>query len=356
MSYKITLLPGDGIGKEVTDSAVRVLKHVSPKFDVTFTTEEKLIGGASYNKFGTPLTDDTLDSCYNSDAVILGAVGGYEWDKLENDKKPETALLKLRKALDLFANIRPAKIYPSLISSSPLKEEIVNGTDFVVMRELTSGIYFGEPRGKNDEEAWNTMRYSKEEVQRIAHIAFKAAAKRKQRVVSVDKANVLEVSQFWRKNVAEIHQQYPLVDLQNMYVDNAAMQIVRNPKSFDIILTSNLFGDILSDISGIITGSLGMLPSASMGTKYAMYEPIHGSAPDIAGKNIANPIAAIASIGMMFYYSFNIPEAETMIERAIDNCLQKGFRTADLLNNGTKTLGTIEMTDQIILSFDEIYE
>jgi 3-isopropylmalate dehydrogenase len=354
MTYKLTLLPGDGIGKEVTASAIKVLSHIAPKFNLSFTSEEKLIGGVSYNKFGVPLTDETLKSCYNSDAVILGAVGGYEWENIDHKLKPEAALLKLRKSLELFANIRPAKVYSSLISSSPLKKEVLEGTDFVVIRELTSGVYFGEPRGYNENEGWNTMRYSREEISRIARIAFDTASRRKNKVTSVDKANVLEVSQFWRKIVAEVHNEYPDVELQNMYVDNAAMQIVKNPKQFDVILTSNLFGDILSDIAGIITGSLGMLPSASLGQKYALYEPIHGSAPDIAGKNIANPIGAIESIAMMYNFTFKLPDAAKLIETSIERTLQKGYRTTDIKTEGCNILSTTEMTDKIINSIDEI--
>jgi 3-isopropylmalate dehydrogenase len=354
MKYKITVLPGDGVGPEVTGAAIKILNHVAGKFNVSIELIEKAIGGASYDKFGNCLTDDALESCYNSDAVILGAVGGYKWESLPHEKKPEAALLKLRKSLGLYANIRPAKVYPALLSSSPLKKEILEGTDFVVVRELTGGIYFGEPRGMNEKEAWNTMRYSKEEVIRIGLTGFKLAEKRKKKITSVDKANVLEVSQFWRKIIADIQKGYSGIELSNMYVDNAAMQIVRNPKSFDVILTSNLFGDILSDIAGVITGSLGMLPSASIGDKYALYEPIHGSAPDIAGKNIANPIGTIESIAMMFDFSFNLPEASKLIMDGINKTLEKGFRTKDISAAGDKCIGTKEMGDEIISSIDEI--
>jgi 3-isopropylmalate dehydrogenase len=354
MKYKITVLAGDGVGPEVTVAAIKVLNHVAAKFEVSIELVEKSIGGVSYDKFGNCLTDDALESCYNSDAVILGAVGGYKWENLRHEEKPEAALLKLRKSLGLYANIRPAKVYPALLSSSPLKKEILEGTDFVVVRELTGGIYFGEPRGMDVKEAWNTMRYSKEEVIRIGLVAYKLAAKRRKKITSVDKANVLEVSQFWRKIISDLHREYPAIELQNMYVDNAAMQIVRNPKSFDVILTSNLFGDILSDIAGVITGSLGMLPSASIGDKYALYEPIHGSAPDIAGKNMANPIGTIESIAMMFDFSFNLPEAAELIMRGINWTLEKGFRTKDISTANDACIGTKEMGDEIITSIEEI--
>jgi 3-isopropylmalate dehydrogenase len=356
MTYKIIVLPGDGVGPEVTASAVKVLNNIAEKYNISLDLEEKLIGGASYDQFGVPLSDDTLQACYSSDAIVFGSIGGYKWEKLENKYKPETGLLKLRRSLGLFANIRPAKVYSSLLKASTLKKETVENTDLIVVRELTSGLYFGEPRGYNEVEAWNTMKYTRDEVLRIAHVAFKTASERKNKVTSVDKANVLEVSQFWRGIVAEVHQEYPKVELQNMFIDNASMQIVKEPRQFDIILTSNLFGDILSDIAGVITGSLGMLPSASIGTKYALYEPIHGSAPDIAGKNIANPVGAIESIAMMFNYTFKLPEAAKLIEVSIERTLQKGYRTTDLASDGCTTLSTTEMTDKIIESLEEVYK
>jgi 3-isopropylmalate dehydrogenase len=355
MKYKITLLPGDGIGVEVTASAVSIMKLVGEKFNVDFEFDEQLIGGSSYDKFGNPLTDETLEHCYNSDVVFLGAVGGTKWESLPHNLKPEAALLKLRKSLGLFANLRPAKIYKALIDSSTLKSEVLNGVDFIVMRELTGGIYFGNPRGYDEKHGWNTMEYSKEEVERIARKGFEIARNRNKIVTSVDKANVLEVSQFWRTIVHEIHKEYQDVVLKDMYVDNAAMQIVRNPKQFDVILTSNLFGDILSDIAGMITGSLGMLPSASLGTKYALYEPVHGSAPDIAGQNKANPLAAISSVGMMFAHSLNILKASELIEESIERTLAKGYRTADIFSEGCTLVSTTNMTDYIIESFNEIY-
>lgn len=346
--YKITLLPGDGIGKEVTNSAVQVMKIVAGHYKIELQFDEKLIGGCSYDKYGSPLTDETLQSCFNSDAVFLGAVGGYKWESLPHNLKPEAALLKLRKDLGLFTNIRPAKIYKPLIDSSSLKKDVLENVDFVVLRELTGGIYFGEPRGFDEQHGFNTMVYSKEEVERIAHMAFKIARGRNKKVTSVDKANVLEVSQFWRNIVHQVHKEYDDVSLVDMYVDNTAMQIVRNPKQFDVILTSNLFGDILSDIAGMITGSLGMLPSASLGNKYAMYEPVHGSAPDIAGQNKANPLAAISSTAMMFDHSFNMKNAANMIEEAVTKTLDEGYRTVDIHSEGCKLVSTDEMTEAVI--------
>ncbi|MBN2011777.1 3-isopropylmalate dehydrogenase [candidate division KSB1 bacterium] len=348
MAVKITLLPGDGIGTEIMASAAQVLSYVAGKFNMDLSLSEHLIGGASYDAHGTPLTQETLDACYQSEAVLLGAVGGYKWENLEHKMKPEAALLKLRKSLGLFNNVRPAKIYKALIDGSSLKREVLEGTDFVVLRELTGGIYFGEPRGYADKKGWNTMEYTRPEIERIAIQAFEMARLRDKRVMSVDKANVLEVSQFWRKTVAEVHEQYPDIDLKNMYVDNAAMQLVRNPRQFDVIVTSNLFGDILSDIAGMITGSLGMLPSASLGEKYALYEPVHGSAPDIAGQNKANPIAMIDSVAMMFHYTFRNQQAATMITNAIETTLAQGYRTADIFSDGDTLVSTTEMTEKII--------
>jgi len=355
MPQKIILLPGDGIGPEVTEAAVSVLTYVANKFNVEISTKEKLFGGVSYDKFGTPLTQETLQACYDSDAVLLGAVGGYKWESLPHHLKPEAALLKLRKSLGLFTNIRPAKVYPALIDSSSLKKEILEGTDFIVFRELTGGIYFGEPRGYDEDKGWNTMLYTKFEIERIARMAFEAASKRKHVVTSVDKANVLECSQFWRKVVEEVANNYSTIELKNMYVDNAAMQIVRDPKQFDVILTSNLFGDIISDISGTITGSLGMLPSASLGSTYALYEPVHGSAPDISGQNIANPIASIASVAMMFEHTFDMYKAAELIFNSIERALDEGYRTADIGNEENNIVGTTEMTKIIIQKFEEIY-
>jgi 3-isopropylmalate dehydrogenase len=357
MNLKVTLLPGDGIGPEVVDSAVKVMKVAAEKFGVSLTFNERLIGGASYEAFGTPLTEETLSACYDSDAVLLGAVGGYKWESLEHHLKPEAALLKLRKALGLFANLRPAKVYSALLDASSLKPEILKGTDVLILRELTGGIYFGQPRGFDDNRGWNTMEYTKEEIVRIARFAFEAARSRQNKVTSVDKANVLEVSQFWRKTVHELHKaEYSDVELYDMYVDNAAMQLVRDPKQFDVLLTSNLFGDILSDIAAMITGSLGMLPSASLGSNYALYEPVHGSAPDIAGQKKANPLATISSAAMMFNYSFQMNKAGELIEKAIDKTLSMGYRTADIYSPGSILADTEKMTEAVIENFNQIYD
>ncbi len=356
MNYKITLLPGDGIGTEVVSAAVKVMKAAAEKFNITFSFNEQLIGGCSYDKHGTPLTDDALSVCYDSDAVLLGAVGGYKWESLPQHLKPEAALLKLRKALGLFTNIRPAKVYTPLLSASTLKPEVLEGTDILIFRELTGDVYFGEPRGYDEEKGWNTMVYTREEVVRIARNAFDVAMKRSKRVTSVDKANVLDCSQFWRKVVHEVHKDYPEVTLNDMYVDNAAMQIVRNPRQFDVILTQNLFGDILSDIAAMITGSLGMLPSASLGTKYALYEPVHGSAPDIAGQGKANPLATIASVAMMFAYSFQMNKAADLIYDSINKTLEAGYRTADIFSPGTILVSTAQITDTVIENFNLIFD
>ena len=356
MNLKIALLPGDGIGPEVVNAAVDVMKIVAAKFNVDLTLNEFLAGGCSYDKFGTPLTEETLSACYDADAVLLGAVGGPKWEHLSQNLKPEAALLKLRKALGLYNNIRPAKVYSALLSASTLKPEVLEGTDFIILRELTGDVYFGEPRGYDEEKGWNTMIYYRDEVERMARYAFELAMTRDKRVVSVDKANVLDCSQFWRKVVHEIHKDYPEVALSDMYVDNAAMQIVRNPRQFDIILTQNLFGDILSDIASMVTGSLGMLPSASLGSKYALYEPVHGSAPDIAGQGKANPLATISSVAMMFYHSFKIHKAAELIEAAVSKTLESGFRTADIFSPGSVLVSTEKMKDAVITNFIKIYD
>jgi 3-isopropylmalate dehydrogenase len=353
--FKVTLLPGDGIGPEVINAAVNVLKYAAEKFNIEFEFTEKEIGGCSYEKYGTPLTDEVLSECYSSDAVFLGAVGGPKWEKLPHNLKPEAALLKLRKSLGLYANLRPAKVYNSMLSASSLKESVLADTDVMILRELTGGIYFGEPRGYDSNKGFNTMVYTKDEVERIARYAFELARGRKGRVTSVDKANVLEVSQFWRDTVHQVHTEYPDVELNDMYVDNAAMQLVRDPKQFDLVLTSNLFGDILSDIAAMITGSLGMLPSASIGKNYALYEPVHGSAPDIAGQGKANPIAAIASAAMMLKYSFEMDKASELIESSLENVLAEGYRTADIFSEGCKLVTTIQMTDLVVEEFDKLY-
>lgn len=355
MSNKIALLPGDGIGPEVTNSAKQIIDLVANKFNMKFSYETYDIGGCSYEKHGSPLVEETLKGCYGADVVFLGAVGGPAWENLPHHLKPEAALLKLREKLELFANIRPAKVYPSMLDNSTLKREVLEGTNFIVLRELTGGIYFGKPRGLEDNKGFNTMVYSTEEVERIAVKAFEIALKREKVVTSVDKANVLEVSQFWRNVVDKVHKNYPDIKLNHMYVDNAAMQIVRNPKQFDVILTSNIFGDIISDISGMITGSLGMLPSASIGKKYTLYEPVHGSAPDIAGQNKANPIAAISSVAMMFEHSFDMSKASEIIEKGISDTLDEGYRTADIANESDKIVSTKEFTNIIGSNIEKIF-
>lgn len=355
MTYKVALLPGDGIGPEVTDAAVKIINLVANKFNIEILYSSFDIGGECYEKHGTPLIEETLEGCYNSDVVFLGAVGGPNWENLPHHLKPEAALLKLREKLGLFANIRPARVYPSMLENSTLKREVLEGTDFIVLRELTGGIYFGQPRGLDENRGWNTMVYTTEEVERIAIKAFEMAEKRNKVVTSVDKANVLEVSQFWRNVVEKVHKDFSHIKLNHMYVDNAAMQIVRDPNQFDVVLTSNIFGDIISDISGMITGSLGMLPSASVGNKYSLYEPVHGSAPDIAGKNIANPIAAISSAAMMFDHSFDMSKAAEIIERGITQTLDAGYRTADIASDENKIVSTKEFTQIISDNIEKIF-
>ena len=350
--FKIVTIPGDGIGAEVVASAVQVINALEEKHRLEISIEEHLFGGASYDVHGEMLTGETLEACKNCDAVLLGAVGGPKWENLPHEKKPEAALLRIRKELGLFANFRPAKVYDALVNASSLKPDILSGTDFMVIRELTGGIYFGQPRGYDEIKGWNTMVYEKYEVERIARLAFETAMKREKRLVSIDKAHVLDCSQFWRNIVHEVHKDFPEVELSDMYVDNAAMQVVRDPKQFDVIVTKNLFGDILSDISGMITGSLGMLPSASIGSKHALYEPIHGSAPDIAGQNKANPIATIASVAMMFEHSFSMQYIADDIYKAIEKTLESGMRTADIANPGDSVASTTEITDAITANLE----
>ncbi len=354
--FKITVLKGDGIGPEIVDSALRVLDKVQELFGVSFEREEALIGGIAIDTTGDPLPEDTLKRCKDSQAVLLGAVGGYKWDNLPTDKRPEKGLLRIRKELDLYANLRPAKVWEPLIHSSPLKDEVVKGTDMLVVRELTSGIYYGEPRGIFEEEGKrvgvNTMRYTEDEIRRVVRKGFEIASKRRKKLTSVDKSNVLEVSGLWREVVEEEKKNFPDVELEHLYVDNCAMQIVRRPSTFDVIVTGNIFGDILSDEAGVVVGSLGMLPSASVGEKYALYEPVHGSAPDIAGKGIANPIATILSLSMMLKFSFGMDEASELIDKAIERTLEEGYRTPDIYSEGTKKVGTKEMTDRIIKNME----
>ena len=354
MEFNIALLKGDGIGPEIVDSAVRVLEKIGEKFGHKFNFTPYLIGGCAIDAVGEPLPKETVDGCLASDSVLLGAVGGYKWDNLSGDKRPEKALLGIRSALGLFTNLRPAKLYPALKDASPLRHDIVSkGFDLVIVRELTGGIYFGERGyrdGKYGNEAYDTEAYSEMEIRRIAKVAFETAMKRGKNLISIDKANVLETSRLWRKIMHEMAKDYPEVTVTDMLVDNAAMQLVKNPKQFDVVVTSNMFGDILSDEASQITGSIGMLPSASLGeTKRGMYEPIHGSAPDIAGQNKANPIATILSAGMMLRYSFDLQAEADAIEKAVDIVLEKGYRTADLAgDSGVEPLGCIEMTDKIL--------
>lgn len=348
----IAVFPGDGIGPEVVEEALKILKIIESKLGLKISLNEAPVGGAGYEATGHPLPEASLKAAQNADAVLLGAVGGPKWENIDFSLRPERALLGLRSSLGLYANLRPASIFPALVDSSTLKREVVEGLDLLVVRELTGGIYFGEPRGVDTLEdgtrrGFNTLVYSEPEIVRIARIAFDVARKRNKSVCSVDKANVLEATGFWREVVTDLHSEYSDVNLSHMYVDNCAMQLVRNPKQFDVILTTNMFGDILSDEASMLTGSIGMLPSASLGEKYAMYEPIHGSAPDIAGQELANPLATILSVGMMFKYSLDREEPNTWIEEAVEAVLAKGVRTADIMSDGMKQVGTKEMGDLV---------
>lgn len=346
---KIAVLPGDGIGTEIVAEAVKVLNALDLKFEM----ETALVGGAAYEAYGHPLPEATLKLAQEADAVLFGAVGDWKYDKLERPLRPEQAILGLRKNLGLFANFRPAICYEQLVGASSLKPELIAGLDILIIRELTGDIYFGQPRGRRiatdghfpgAEEAFDTMRYSRPEIERIAHVAFQAARKRSKRVTSVDKANVLETFQFWKDVVTEVGQQYPDVELDHMYVDNAAMQLVRAPKKFDVVVTGNMFGDILSDEAAMLTGSIGMLPSASLNSSnQGLYEPSHGSAPDIAGKGIANPLATILSAAMMLRFSLNQEAAAQRIEDAVKAVLVQGLRTADIFSEGTTRVSTAEM-------------
>ncbi len=349
--YKITVFPGDGIGKEVTEQALKIIRKVGQKFHLVFEPTLGLIGGGSIDKHGMPLTSEMLDLAKSADAVFLGAVGGPKWDNVESSKRPEKALLGLRKGLDVFANLRPVHMYDELVHHSTLKPEVVKGIDFLILRELVSGIYFGEPRGiqKNgaEEAGINTEYYSTSQVARIAHKAFEFARKRRRKVTSVDKANVLESSQLWRKVVIDVHKNYPDIQLDHRYVDDCAMQLIRNPSQFDVVVTTNLFGDILSDESAMLTGSIGMLPSASVGKDHALYEPVHGSAPDIEGKDLANPLASILSVAMMLRFSFNLPEVAESVEQAVAKTLAEGFRTADIYSEVTAKVSCSKMGDLV---------
>ena len=357
---KILLLPGDGIGPEVVSEVKKIINWFNSKRSLDFETDEDLVGGAAYDKHGTPITDEVFYKALESEAVILGAVGGPKWDNLDFSKKPERALLKLRKELKLFANLRPAICFKQLVEASSLKPEIVSGLDIMIVRELTGGIYFGEPRGikpidNGERKGVNTHTYTSSEIARVARVAFDLAKKRNNKVTSCEKSNVMEAGQLWKEEVAEIHKnEFKDVKLEHMLADNCAMQLLRNPKQFDVIVTDNLFGDILSDEAAMLTGSLGLLPSASLGAKdkngkmRSMYEPVHGSAPDIAGKNLANPIATILSFSMALRYSLNLEKEAKELDLAVQSVLDMGLRTKDIYSKGNKEVSTSEMGDAII--------
>ncbi|RUT51375.1 3-isopropylmalate dehydrogenase [Campylobacter fetus] len=349
--YNICVIKGDGIGPEIAEEAIKVLDSVSAKFGFELNYEYFLMGGAAIDVFGVPLPDDTLESALKSDAVLFGAIGGSKWDNLPRDLRPESGLLKLRKSLGAYANLRPALIFDELINASTLKPEVLQNVDLLVVRELTGGLYFGEPRQKDTNRAFNTMVYTTQEIERISKIAFEAAMKRDKKVCLVDKANVLETSQLWREVASKVAKDYPEVSLEFMYVDNASMQLVRNPAQFDVILTENLFGDILSDEASMICGSIGLLPSASIGGKVGIYEPIHGSAPDIAGQGIANPIAMILSAAMMLKYALNKNDAANDIEKAVRAVLRDGYRTKDIAKFDAKEICTTSEIGSIISDY-----
>jgi 3-isopropylmalate dehydrogenase len=352
--YQIALLPGDGIGPEIMTVAVEVLKVVGKQQEIEFRFEEGLIGGAAIEATGKPLPADTLEMCRRSNAVLLAAIGGYKWDNLPRHQRPETGLLELRAGLNLFANLRPATILPQLVDASTLKKEVVEGVDIMVVRELTGGIYFGQPKGifeteTGEKRGVNTMAYTESEIDRIAKIGFETAQKRRGKLCSVDKANVLDVSQLWRDRVTAMAANYPDVELTHLYVDNAAMQLVRAPKQFDTIVTGNMFGDILSDAAAMLTGSIGMLPSASLGADNpGLFEPVHGSAPDITGQDKANPLAQVLSAAMMLRYGLDEPEAATKIEQAVIKVLDLGYRTGDIMSPGMKAVGCKDMGEALI--------
>ncbi|MBD3668064.1 MAG: 3-isopropylmalate dehydrogenase [Kangiella sp.] len=354
MTKKILVLPGDGIGPEIVGQATRVLDTLIADHGLDMTYESALVGGSSFDEHGVPLTDEVLEKARQADSVLLGAVGGPKWEQYEIAVRPEKALLKLRSELKLFGNLRPAILYPQLASASSLKPELVSGLDVLIVRELTGGIYFGQPRGirtkdNGEREGFNTYIYSESEIERIAHVAFRAAMLRGKRLCSVDKANVLEVTELWREVMTRIGKEYPEVELTHMYVDNAAMQLVRAPKQFDVMVTGNMFGDILSDCAAMLTGSIGMLPSASLDANgKGMYEPIHGSAPDIAGQNKANPLATILSVSMMLRHSFGEEALADKVENAVSTVLDQGYRTGDIYTDGMKLVSTSEMGDAVL--------
>ena len=360
ISYKLLVLPGDGIGPEVMNEVLKVSSCIEDMSSANFEIEKDKIGGAAYDKYGTPLSDETLMKAKNSHAVLLGAVGGSKWDNLDFSLKPEQGLLRIRKELDLFANLRPALCFESMVEASSLKPELVSGLDIMIVRELTGGVYFGEPRGIKElsdgtRQGTNTQTYNTNEIRRVARIAFELAQKRNKKVTSCEKSNVMESGILWREEVEYVHEnEFKDIELSHMYADNCAMQLVRNPKQFDVIVTDNLFGDILSDEAAMLTGSLGMLPSASLGEidennfRKSLYEPVHGSAPDISGKGIANPIASILSFAMCLKYSFGMDAESDLINKSVNKVLSDGFKTADLLGDDSKNLSTEEMGNQII--------
>jgi 3-isopropylmalate dehydrogenase len=350
LNYKIAVLPGDGIGPEVVQEATQVLNQIAILYDFRVEYEEGLVGGASIDAYGKPLVDSVLKLAKESHAVLLGAMGGPKWDGLDYSIRPERALLALRQELGLFANLRPVKLFSALAPASTLRREVVEGTDLLVVRELTGGIYFGQPKGVTQlpdgtERGVNTEVYTTPEIERIAHVAFEAGRRRRKKVTSVDKANVLEATELWRKVVTRVHKEngYGDVQLEHMLVDNCAMQLIRDPKQFDVIVTTNMFGDILSDEAAMLTGSIGMLPSASLGGKVGMYEPVHGSAPDIAGKDLANPLATILTVGMMLRHSLDQGKAAEHVERAVEGVLNEGYRTGDIQEEGCRLVGCREM-------------
>jgi len=362
MSKNVLLLPGDGIGPEIVAQAERVLKLLNEKLNLGLNLDSALVGGAAIDETGVPLPDETLDLARAADAILLGAVGGPKWDELEMSVRPERGLLGLRSNLELFGNLRPAILYPQLAEASTLKPEVVSGLDILIVRELTGGIYFGQPRGvrqleNGERQGYNTYVYAESEIRRIAKVAFEAAQKRDGKLCSVDKANVLEVTVLWREILDEMAKDYPDVELSHMYVDNAAMQLVRAPKQFDVLVTGNMFGDILSDAAAMLTGSIGMLPSASLdANNKGMYEPCHGSAPDIAGQGIANPLATILSVAMMLRYSLGENKAAGVIEEAVSKVLDQGLRTADIYADGCQKVSTIQMGDAVIAAIDSIVQ
>jgi 3-isopropylmalate dehydrogenase len=353
LAKKIIVLPGDGVGPEVTREAIKVLKAAALKAGIQLEILELLAGGISLDAYGVPIREDVIDTCRKADAVFLGAIGGPKWDNQPKERRPEIALFRLRKELGLFTNLRPVKVYDALKGSSSLKPDLIEGVDILVVRELTGGLYFGQPKFTEslgrEERAVDTMEYRTSEIERIAREAFRYAGNRRRHVISVDKANVLQTSQLWRKTVTRMGKLYPEINLEHMLVDNTAMQLLRNPKQFDVLLTENLFGDILSDEAAVLTGSIGVLPSASLGAGVGLYEPIHGSAPDIAGKNVANPLASILSVAMMFRYSFQMEPIAFWIEQAVEAVLNKGYRTADIFTgqSGEKLSSTHEMGDEV---------